>query len=145
MSLTLHQHEQIDTLERQMAVHPGRVVLETRHEFIGDFYIRTLFIPKGTLLTGEEHKTRHPWFLNFGQLEVAGVGMLYAPDWGITEPGTRRVARAWEDSEWATVHHNPTGTRDPEQIRKAIINVRHHLDGLAGEAQFKALLEGAKS
>lgn len=144
MTLAPHQHARIDALEREMAVHPGRVSLQVRHDFLPGLYIRTLIIPKGTLLTGEEHKTRHAWTLIKGTIEVAGVGVLTAPACGITEPGTRRVARVFEDAEWATFH--PTALTDPVKIREEIINIRHHLDGLEPtEAKFKALAAGGTS
>jgi hypothetical protein len=78
------------------------------HRFAPGVYIRELFIPQGTLLTGAIHKTEHISILltgrlvfpdgNGGSVEV-GAGTMQ-----LTQPGVKQAALALEDTRYLTIH-----------------------------------------
>ena len=95
-----------------------------KHTFSDGIYVREIFIPKGTYLTGKIHKHEHPNFLMSGTVDVvteAGREQLTAPLSIISPPGTKRALYAVTDLVWITVHSNPTNTQDLEKLEKEVI------------------------
>lgn len=91
---------------------------DTKHHFTPGIYMRELFIPKGTVLTGKIHKTEHLNILSQGALTVwteDGMKTLKASTVIKSQPGMKRVGLAHEDSVWITVHHNPS---DEQELTK---------------------------
>src|SRR5688572_12560358 len=80
------------------------VEMPVTHQFADGLYIRTIFIPAGTLLTSREHLHQHSFTISQGDISVTsdteGAVRYKAPHVGITEPGTRRVLFAHEDTTW---------------------------------------------
>lgn len=107
------------------------VEMPVTHQFADGLYIRTIFIPAGTLLTSREHLHQHPFIISQGDISVTsdteGAVRYKAPHIGITEPGTRRVLYAHEDTTWTTAHLNPTNERDPDKI---VLEVTSHVNPL---------------
>jgi hypothetical protein len=98
-----------------------QVVLEPKHYFAPGIYLRELFIPKGTTLTGMIHKTEHYCILAQGEVSVRtenGIRQIKAPAVIHSLPGMKRVLHAHEDSTWVNVHHNPTNERELDKIEK---------------------------
>lgn len=97
----------IDALEQAM-VGAGEIELPLEHAFLPGLYVRTIFMPAGTLLTSKIHKTKHPYVITKGSVSVwiDGVGWerLEAGHRGVTLPGTRRVLYIHEDCVWTTYH-----------------------------------------
>ena len=97
----------IDALESAI-VRSGEIELALEHDFVPGLYIRTIFMPAGTILTSKIHKTRHPYVITKGSVSVwiDGVGWerLEAGHRGVTEPSTRRVLMIHEDCVWTTYH-----------------------------------------
>ncbi len=97
----------IDALEQAM-VGAGEIDLPLEHAFLPGLYVRTIFMPAGTLLTSKIHKTKHPYVITKGSVSVwiDGVGWerLEAGHRGVTLPGTRRVLYIHEDCVWTTYH-----------------------------------------
>lgn len=95
-------------------------VMPLTHRFTPGLYIREIFIPAGTMLTSREHKLEHPFVISKGRIAVSsdneGKVIYTAPHTGITQPGTRRVLFAYEDTVWTTFHLNPEEERDPDKI-----------------------------
>ena len=103
----------IDVLEAAMISECEPIICPLKHTFIPGFYIREIFMPKGeegkvNLVTSRVHNTFHPFFILKGKVAVFsendGEQIIEAPYSGITEPGTRRVLKIYEDTVWVTVH-----------------------------------------
>jgi hypothetical protein len=100
--------DRIDQLEVEMIDNFPAVACPLNHLFAKGMYIRQVFIPAGTLVTSKIHKTQHPFTISKGKVMVnEGEGQwfeAFAPFTGITEPGTRRIVFAVEDTIWTTYH-----------------------------------------
>lgn len=78
-----------------------------QHTFAPGCYTRTMFIPKGTLIVGKIHRHAHTNIVSCGAVEVLtewGVQGYTAFSIFVSEPGTKRVVHALEDTVWSTVH-----------------------------------------
>lgn len=96
-----------------------------KHSFSDGMYVREIFIPKGTVLTGKIHKHEHPNFLMSGTVEMftefGGYETIKAPMSMISKAGTKRVIKALTDVVWITVHANTKNERDFAKIEKDVI------------------------
>lgn len=131
--LAIVPDERIDALERALVENLPPAELNLTHQFLPGLYVRTIFMPKGSIVTSKIHKTRHPWFLLAGHVLVRDNDGTWndikAPHRGITEPGTRRVIRMLEDTVWVTVHATTKTT--PEDVEADIIHPHiKHLEGV---------------
>jgi hypothetical protein len=98
----------------------------TKHHFEQGVYMRELFIPKGMVLTGKIHKTKHLNILSAGKITVwteEGMKTLTAPAVIRSEPGIKRVGYAHEDSVWITVHQNPSDERDIKKVEDRLFSM----------------------
>lgn len=115
----------IMALESAMLAMPERQIeIKTTHHFAPGVYMREIFIPKGTTLTGKIHKTEHLNILSQGDLSVwteDGMKRFKASTVITSQPGIKRVGYAHEDSVWITVHPNPKGETDIEKIEQMLI------------------------
>lgn len=125
----------VDDLERAM-MHAGPAVeCPLSHHFALGFYIRQIAMPAGALITSKIHKTRHPFFVSKGVIDVwlqepQTWTRIEAPYWGMTEPGTRRILIVRTDAVWTTFH--ATDKTDPESVEADIIEPHaEHLIGLS--------------
>ncbi len=103
--------DSIDELEAAMAnsIANGaeHAAIHVVHRFTPGLYIRECHIPKGALLTSATHKTRHPFVISAGRIRVISETEhveYAAPFTGVTEPGTRRMLYALDDTIWTTFH-----------------------------------------
>jgi quercetin dioxygenase-like cupin family protein len=127
MTLLLDKPLNISTLDKVLAFEDlmkqePQVELPVEHFFSKDVYARALFIPKGIILTGEIHKYSQINFLLSGEMQVlVGDRMehIKAPFMVVSPPGTKRLARALENSVWVTVLG--TNETDPDVIWKTFI------------------------
>lgn len=114
--------DRIDQLEQVMLENAPMVDCPLNHKFTPGLYIREVFMPKGTLITSQIHKTCHPFFILKGCVSVFsendGEQLLRAPYSGITMPGTRRVLKIHEDTIWITCH--PTDIEPENDSEEAI-------------------------
>ena len=93
-----------------------------KHEYADGCYIRTIFMPTGTLITSKIHKVCHPYFVMTGRVKVIteeGSVEITAPYNGITPAGTKRAIHVLEDCLWSTVH--VTNETDLEKIEEQVI------------------------
>ena len=101
------------------------VLCPLKHSFSDGIYVREIFLPAGTMLTGKIHKHEHPNFLMSGKVEVITEGggheTLEGPVAMISKAGTKRAVNVLEDAVWITVHHNPTNTQDLKELEKIVI------------------------
>lgn len=124
----------IDEMEYAMAQHePFECPIV--HRFAPGLYIREMTLPAGVLTTSMEHKTAHAFVVSKGKIEVIseneGAVIYEAPYCGITQPGTRRMAYAVEETVWTTFH--VTEETDVETIANEILEPRSN--PLLGEGQ----------
>tara|TARA_R110002110_G_scaffold52399_2_gene152600 strand:- start:912 stop:1460 length:549 start_codon:yes stop_codon:yes gene_type:complete len=91
------------------------------HYFSDGLYVREMFCVKGYLCFTVIHNTANPLFLMSGKVAFSsedGVEELTAPTFILTKPGTKRICYWIEDSVIVTVHPNPDGLTDLEEIEK---------------------------
>ena len=96
-----------------------------QHVFAPGVYVRTMFIPAGTVIVGKIHKHAHPNILSQGTVRVLTEGEgdreLTGPLSMVSPPGTKRALLALTDVVWSTVHLNPTNTTDLAEIEADVI------------------------
>lgn len=112
----------IDRLEGFMRQVDAQVEIKPVHRFAKGLYAREIFIPKGTLLTGKIHKQEHLNIVAQGEISVlteAGPQRIKAPFTIVSQPGTKRVGYAHEDTVWITVH--ATDETDVEKIDSDLV------------------------
>lgn len=98
--------ETIEQFERILSELP-QVDLPVRHYFSPGLYAREMTIPAGVLLTGKIHKTAHLNTISKGKIEVwteDGMRIIEAPYTFVSQPGTKRVGRTFEETVWTTYH-----------------------------------------
>ena len=98
-----------------------RVELPLTHHFAPGVYMREMFIPAGTVLSGKIHLTQHFCLLLAGTVSIAtdqGDETFIAPCVMRTMPGMKRAIFAHEDSRLMTVH--ATNETEPEKIEETI-------------------------
>ena len=99
------------------------VEMPLQHTFAPGVYVRTIFIPAGTVLVGKIHKHRHANVLSMGKVTVltesGGAEDLEGPLTMISEPGTKRAVYTHTDTVWTTIH--PTDKTDLEEIEEETI------------------------
>ena len=136
--------EQIEALEREMAMLPTRVEeLPVFHHFAPGVYAREMHIPAGMLVTGKVHKTTHLNIVSAGELTVwteEGMKRIRAPYTFVSQPGTKRVGLAHEHTVWTTIH--VTEQTDLAKIEEEVIEPSDNLVGLEYGCQLEKL-EGA--
>lgn len=122
----------VDKIEGQIASLPNQIErFEYKHEFFPGLYVRTIFMPAGSLLTSKIHKTRHPFVVLEGQALMwgadSGAQHIMAPYRGATEPGTRRILYILEGCVWSTFHPiTEDEFENLEKIEERIIQRNHN-------------------
>lgn len=117
----LGMREKVFAIEAEMRKR-DMLDLPVRHFFSQGVYARELFIPKGTLLTGQIHKFQQLNIMSQGEMSVLteeGVVRVKAPFTIVSPPGTKRIAFAHEDTVWTTIHG--TDETDLEKIEAHFI------------------------
>lgn len=97
--------------------------LHVEHKFAPGVYTRTLYIPKGTVLTGRIHKHEHFNVVLTGTIEVLtedGYRKVTAPAMFKSPAGVKRAGFAHEDTIWTTIHANPTDERNIEKLEEML-------------------------
>lgn len=94
------------------------------HHFSPGIYVRELFIPKGSILTGKIHRHAHLNIMTKGDISVLtehGVVRLTGPCTLTSHPGIKRAGYAHEDTVWMTVHPNPDDEQDMAKLEARYI------------------------
>jgi hypothetical protein len=92
------------------------------NNFSNNVYTRTVFMPKGAIIVGKKHKTRHLNMIMTGKARVWMDGRVLdisAPDILESHEGCRKILYIVEDMYWTTVH--PTDKTDLEEIEEMLI------------------------
>lgn len=113
----------IDKLESALLDNFEVVNCPLTHKFVPGMYIREIFMPQGSIVTSQIHKTTHPFFILKGKVSVFsendGEQTLEAPYSGITTPNTKRVIRVHADTVWVTCH--PTDIQPKDDSEEAVL------------------------
>ena len=118
-----------DKVEYAMFKSEQKVDLPLTHVFTPGLYVRTIFMPAGSIVMSMTHNTRHPFIISTGEVDVItpdGPVTHIAPYMGITEPGTKRFLHVKQDTTWTTFHANPENIEDPDQIVQIISEELHN-------------------
>jgi hypothetical protein len=109
------------------------------HHFAPGLYAREIFLPAGFVVVGKIHRHAHINTISKGRVSVAtefGTTELQAPCTFVSQPGTKRVVVAHEDTIWTTYH--PTDETDLGRIEA------HVIAPTFADYDAQALLPGAK-
>ena len=109
--------------EGEIVVYPSQT--KYNHYFSDGLYVREMFCEKGYLGFTIIHNTANPLFLMKGKVAFSsedGVEELTAPIFILTKPGTKRICYWIEDSVLVTVHPNPKGLTDLDEIEKEMFS-----------------------
>lgn len=120
--------EKLHALESEIAKLPP-VELRTEHTFAKGVYVRQLWIPAGTFLTGKLHKTEHVSICAAGEISVltpTGMKRVKAPYVVVCPPGTKRAAYAHTDTLWINIH--ATDERDLDKLETLFIDHEPSVD-----------------
>lgn len=123
MAGTLTTPRAIDELEAAMVASGQKGEFPVEHLFVPGIYCRITILPKGSKLTSMEHQTEHFFTIPVGEVNVMseneGAVNYKGPCVGVTQPGTRRVIEAVEETTWITFHR--TDETDVEKIAAQIL------------------------
>tara|TARA_R110002012_G_scaffold220010_1_gene391501 strand:+ start:272 stop:748 length:477 start_codon:yes stop_codon:yes gene_type:complete len=103
---------------------PGGFDLPVQHTFSDGVYAREAFLPKDSIVVGKIHRHGHLNIISRGKVVVVtefGIQHLEGPITFVSKPGTKRVVRALEDTQWTTIHLNESNTQDLAELEKQII------------------------
>lgn len=98
--------EQVQALQAAIMALP-QVDVPVSHLFADGLYGRRIDIPAGTTLTGCLHASQHIAILLAGEVTIWMAGAMRrvsAPQFFVSEPGTKRAIHAHTDATFATVH-----------------------------------------
>ena len=127
--------EELNNKEKNIVV--GETIeLPTIGLFSEGVYLRTIFMPKGSIVIGKQHKTKHFNIVLSGKADVWINGeykLIEAPAIFESLENVRKVLYILEDMQWTTVH--PTELKDEDEIEKEIIKedsieIKSYLDNL---------------
>lgn len=110
--------ENIEDLEEALLQLP-QVTMPIKSEFLNGLYIRTMYIPATTLLTGAVHKEDHVFFVREGRLIVwtDGYKHEFKPgDMIFSKAGIKKVGYAVDHCVVSTVHPNPENISEEEEL-----------------------------
>lgn len=116
--------EEILEYEAYLRTLPGKFELPVQHTFSDGVYAREAFLPAGSMTVGKLHRHGHLNIVSTGKVAVLtefGIQLLEGPITFVSKPGTKRVVKALTDTQWTTIHLNPTNTQDLVELEKAII------------------------
>lgn len=111
--------ERIQQFENALTRAPGQFTPDLMQYFCGGVYLRQVFFPAGTLVTGKIHRYPCLNILVQGELEVVteeGPKLLVAPLVFESPAGVKRAARVLSDTLWITVHAYEGEERDGDAM-----------------------------
>ena len=107
--------EKLQRLDEELLKYP-QIDLPITHRYSRGVYSRTMYMPRGTILTGRIHKYSQINILLRGEVSVLteeGMVRVKAPFVVESPAGTKRAMYAHEDSEWMTIMG--TDITDPDE------------------------------
>ena len=119
--------DQVYELEKILKQMHGQIPREevTSHHFCKGIYCREYFMPAGTVAVGLKHAHESFFLLVKGTARFSTadgtVMTVTAPYMAVTQPGSKRVVYAFEDSIFLTFHPNPDDVQDMEILEQRYI------------------------
>lgn len=124
------RRERILDLERAMQSIPDSYNMKEfnegkiHHHFATGVYGRELFIPKGNVIVSKIHRGKTFNVIASGRIAVIcphrGYNVYEGPHTFVSEPFTKRIVIALEDTLWIT-SHGYTGNEDLDEVEETII------------------------
>ena len=96
-----------------------------KHSFADQLYIRQMDMKAGQVVVGAIHNHQHIWFLLTGKVIINNNGEKIehiAPCYTVSEPGSKRLIYAVEDSIFVNVHKNPSNTKNIKELEETIVS-----------------------
>lgn len=112
---------------------------DVEHYFSPGQYTRVCKVKAGTTGVGKMHRHQHPTFLMSGTARIntdRGMETITGPHVWISQPNAKRALVAITDCVFATVHLNPTDTRDLAVIEAEVIVPEDQIDYHAPALEF---------
>ncbi len=112
---------EVSALAEELKTLP-QIDLPVQHEFLDGVYMRTVFMPKDSIVIGKIHKQEHVAIISKGSATVLtehGVIEIKAPFIFKSPPGARRALRIHEDMVWTTIHRSDH--KDIESLEEQLI------------------------
>jgi len=109
-------------IEKEMREFPN-LTLPVEHYQIDGVYVRSLFLPAGTLLTGKIHNFENIAILAQGTIRLSNgtdAYVLTAPHIMVDNPGVKRIGYAETDVTFITVHK--TANTEIDDIEKELVS-----------------------
>jgi quercetin dioxygenase-like cupin family protein len=103
----------------------GKRDIPIKHSFADQIYIRQMDMKQGQFVIGAIHNHQHAWFLMKGRVLINNNGEEIehiAPCYTVSEPGSKRLIYALQDSIFVNVHKNPTNTKSVKKLEKEIVS-----------------------
>jgi|GEM_PF-2468197 len=98
-------------------------LLPVMHDINDGIYTRSIFLPKGALLTGKVHNFKHISVIHSGDVTVmtpGGVSRIIGPAIWESEAGTKRLIYVHSDTIWQTYH--PTDKTELAEIESYLVH-----------------------
>lgn len=114
--------------------------LPLTHTFSDGVYAREIFMPKGQIVVGHVHNTRHLNIVSTGKARVYSEGTIteiVAPYTFESNKGARKVLYIEEDMFWTTIH--VTDKTDIKELFDILVD-KEASDGI----DFKSYIEESK-
>lgn len=112
----------IATLAKVMATMP-QMEAPVNHYFSDGVYVREIFMPKGMVIVGKIHKTKHLNIVQHGHCLVVTPTRKFEVRGPVTfesHPGEQKVVYMLTDVLWSTVH--VTESTDLAEIEEQVIS-----------------------
>lgn len=127
-------------VEQFLHNHENKLELPSTHYQIDGVYVRSLFIPAGTMLTGKIHNFENIAILAQGTIKIADSDKSYeisAPYIMVDKPGVKRLGYAVTDVTFITVHR--TDKKEIDEIEEELVSKDFE------EFEQKRLLQGGNT
>jgi hypothetical protein len=130
LGTALPSRRKVVDLEDAVRAQPGSFDWEEAEEALNEHYFapgvygRMIHMPAGLCVVGKIHKHAHLNIITRGVVRVVtefGEDTFVGPKVWVSEPGTKRAVYVIEDTDWMTVHHNPSDTQDIREIESEVI------------------------
>jgi hypothetical protein len=128
----------------EFALTQPQVEIRTTERIIGSMYVREIFIPKGTIITGRVYKRAYVDIMLSGDINISdsngayrltGYNMLEGPS------GRKRAGHANEDTVWTTVHDlNDIKNNPINDISFATLEEHRDYESSAARESFESFL-----
>lgn len=121
----------LDNVEQAMLQHE-QVECPEAHDFAEGVYVRTIMIPKDTLILGKRHRFETCNILLAGEISIymgkgKPVKRLKAPCIFNSAPGVRKLGYTHKDTLFSNIH--PTSKTDLKEIEEDfIVSEKEHIE-----------------